>query len=120
MPAVAPPATPKVEEVVAPAAAGTGPSITFAGQGGAIAVTPDDTVLNVARNNNVPITYECESGRCGYDPVKIISGHEHLNEMDEDDEGWTLEEVCHLKPGEHRLACLLKVKGPVVVEVVKK
>ncbi|MFK7849293.1 MAG: FHA domain-containing protein [Rhodothermales bacterium] len=103
-----------------PASASTGPSITFVGHGSAIPVTPDDNVLSIARDNNVPIHYECESGRCGYDPVKIISGQEHLNEMDEDEEGWTLEEVCHLEPGTHRLACLLKTKGPIVVEVIKK
>lgn len=113
---------PQIEPKAAPApvAAGNGPSVTFVGHGSAIAVTPDETVLNIARNNNVPINYECESGRCGYDPVKIISGQEHLSELDEDEEGWTLEEVCHLKPGEHRLACLLKTRGPVVVEVVQK
>lgn len=124
------PATPPVQAAPAqveeaapqatPASPATGPSITFVGHGSAIRVSPDDNVLNIARNNNVPIHYECESGRCGYDPVKIISGQEHLNEMDEDEEGWTLEEVCHLEPGTHRLACLLKTKGPVVVEVVKK
>ncbi|MFK7844389.1 MAG: FHA domain-containing protein [Rhodothermales bacterium] len=113
-------AAPEATQESAPASSATGPSITFVGHGSAIPVTPDDNVLNIARNNNVPIHYECESGRCGYDPVKIISGQEHLNEMDEDEEGWTLEEVCHLEPGTHRLACLLKTKGPVVVEVVKK
>ncbi len=108
-----------VSEAAEPPAT-TGPSVTFLGHGGPIVLSPDDNVLSVARNNKVPINYECESGRCGYDPVRIVSGQEHLNELDEDEEGWTLEEVCHLKPGEYRLACMLKCKGPVVVEVVKK
>lgn len=118
--APAPAATPAPAPAATPAPAGSGPSVTFAGHGEAITVSPDDNVLSVARNNNVPINYECESGRCGYDPVRIISGQEHVNELDEDEEGWTLEEVCNLKPGEHRLACMLHCKGPVVVEVVKK
>lgn len=101
-------------------AGATGPSVTFTGHGGAFEASPDQTVLQIARANNIPINYECESGRCGYDPVRIVSGHEHLNEMDEDEEGWTLEEVCHLKPGEHRLACLLRTRGPVEVSIVEK
>ncbi len=78
------------------------------------------TVLSAARQHNIPINYECESGRCGYDPVRIVTGAEHLNAMDEDDEGWTISEVCKLKSGEHRLACMLRVKGPVVVQIVEK
>ncbi|MEZ4701010.1 MAG: FHA domain-containing protein [Rhodothermales bacterium] len=115
---IAPPAAAS-PAVAAPAVAG-GPSVTFEGRGGPFALGASETVLAAAKKHDIPINYECESGRCGYDPVRILSGAEHLNEMDEDEEGWTVEEVCKLKPGEHRLACMLKARGPVVVQIVEK
>ncbi len=114
------PEPPSSKSAPASMAVDTGVSVTFAGHGEAVPTTAEKTVLQLAREQSVPINYECESGRCGYDPVRIVSGQEHVNEMDEDEEGWTLQEVCKLNPGEHRLACLLKANGPVVVEVVKK
>ncbi len=107
-------------EPVAPAAAPGAPSVTFLGKGGPFPMAASGTVLSAARQHNIPINYECESGRCGYDPVRIVTGAEHLNAMDEDEEGWTISEVCKLKSGEHRLACMLRVKGPVVVQIVEK
>jgi ferredoxin len=103
-----------------PPAVTTGPVVTFKGTEGAFPVGPSESILSVARKNKIPINYECESGRCGYDPVRIVSGQEHLNELDEDEEGWTLQEVCHLEPGPHRLACVLRTRGPIVVETIKK
>ena len=103
---------------------GGAPSLQFNGVDGTFSASASDSVLEIARSNGVPIKYECESGSCGYDPIRIISGEEHLNEVDDEGEAWTLEEICHLEPGNKkgqcRLACMTKVTGPVVVEVVKK
>ena len=120
-PAPKPPVTHQPEPVAKVVAApATGPSILFEGQPAPLPLAPNQTVLELAKKHNIPINYECESGRCGYDPVRIVSGEEHLNEMDEDEEGWTIEEVCHLEPGKHRLACMLRANGPVCVEILKK
>lgn len=117
-PASAPiPETSTQKQVAAPA---DGPSISFEGIDGSFNIGPSQTILNVAQANEIPINYECESGRCGYDPIRIISGAEHLNEMDEDEEGWTLEEVCGLDPKACRLACMTRATGPVKVEIIKK
>lgn len=111
------PEAPPQKEAAAPTG---GPSVVFEGTDGSFIIGPSQTILNVAQANEIPINYECESGRCGYDPIRIISGAEHLNEMDEDEEGWTLEEVCDLDPKECRLACMTRATGPVKVEIIKK
>jgi hypothetical protein len=49
----------------------------------------------------------------------VRAGRQFLNKI-EDSESGTLEDLCGLKPGECRLACLLRVQGPVVVEIVKR
>jgi hypothetical protein len=53
------------------------------------------------------------------DPVKVISGGEFLSPMSDGEKG-TLEDLCSLKPGEHRLACMARVSGPVVVDPIKQ
>ena len=117
---VAPQAPQKQESVPKAAPQSDGPAVVFEGIDGSFEIGPSQTVLNVAQANEIPINYECESGRCGYDPIRILSGAEHLNEMDEDEEGWTLEEVCDLDPKECRLACMTRATGPVKVEIIKK
>ena len=37
-----------------------------------------------------------------------------------DQERETLEEICELEPGPCRLACMVRIKGPVEVEIVDK
>ena len=108
----------------APPAVTTEPSLQFAGHPGTFTAQSSDSILEVARSNDIPIKYECQSGSCGYDPIRIVSGSEYLNEVDDEGEEWTLEEICNLEPGNEkgkcRLACMTKVTGPVVVEIISK
>jgi len=85
------------------------------------------SICEIAEINKVPIEAGCHVGDCGSDPVRIISGGENLNDLS-DKEQERLEELLqdsanlkklNLKPGECRLACMAKPKGPVVVEILK-
>ena len=116
----------RVEQVDAQAIAPTSgePAVTFQGHDDALLMTTSDSILDIAIDNDIPLKYECQSGSCGLDPIRIISGGEYLNEVDDEGEAWTLDEICQLSagngPGACRLACMTKVTGPVVVEIVKK
>ncbi|MCP4663521.1 MAG: hypothetical protein GY856_49680 [bacterium] len=48
----------------------------------------------------------------------VLLGREHLDAEPDGGEGETLEDLCELKPGECRLACRVRVKGPVEVEIL--
>ena len=118
----APAANPSSGDTAAPA--GGEPSVEFKGEGETFTIQPSESILELALDNDVSIKYECQSGSCGLDPIRIISGGEYLNDVDDEGEAWTLDEICHLEAGNEkgkcRLACMTKVSGPVVVEVVKK
>jgi ferredoxin len=73
----------------------------------------------VGEENAVGIVGECHSGICGSDPVRILSGRENVLSEAGDQERETLEDLCDLVAGECRLACMLKVKGPIEVEVIE-
>lgn len=125
-PAAAPaaPTAPTPEPAATPAPAGE-PTVKFKGESETFKIEPSESVLEVALDNDVSIKYECQSGSCGLDPIRIISGGEFLNDIDEEGEEWTLDEICHLEAGNEsgkcRLACMTKVSGgPVEFEVVKK
>ena len=100
------------------------PSVQFKGESEVHTIDSTESILELALNNDVSIKYECQSGSCGLDPIRILSGGEHLNDVDDEGEAWTLDEICHLEAGNEvgkcRLACMTKVSGPVVVEVIKK
>ncbi len=93
------------------------PAVTFRG-GGTFPVPPGDTICDVAEEQAAGIKAECHSGICGSDPVRILSGRENVLNEPGDQESETLEDLCDLEPGECRLACMLKVKGPVEVEIL--
>ena len=59
------------------------------------------------------------SGMCGSDPIKILSGQENLSAIGDTEEE-ALEDICELKPGECRLACVAKVTGPVEFEIIEQ
>ena len=101
-----------------PAAGADGPSVRFEGVDGVFAVAPGQTLCEVAEANGVKLSAECHSGICGSDPVRIVSGRENLESEAGDEEAETLEDLCGLEPGPCRLACMARVKGPVVVEVL--
>jgi ferredoxin len=76
------------------------------------------TICDIAEKNGIKIKADCHEGNCGSDPIRILSGAENLNEVG-GIEQTTLEEKNNLKPGEYRLACMVKPKGPVVVEILE-
>ncbi|MEM7482356.1 MAG: FAD-dependent oxidoreductase [Acidobacteriota bacterium] len=104
---------------VAPAAgAGNGPSVTFEGLGKTIAVAAGQTLCEAAEAAGIPIVAECHSGICGSDPIRIVTGRENLDAEPDDQEIETLEELCEVEPGPCRLACKLRVTGPVTVKLL--
>ncbi len=77
------------------------------------------TICDIAEKNGIKIKADCHEGNCGSDPIRIISGAENLNDVG-GIEQTTLEEKNNLTPGEYRLACMVKPKGPVVVEIIEQ
>jgi pSer/pThr/pTyr-binding forkhead associated (FHA) protein/thioredoxin reductase/ferredoxin len=99
----------------APAAAGN--CVLFQNTGASAPVDGGKTICELAEHLGVSIVAECHQGICGSDPIKIISGADNLNAITDAEKG-TLEDICSLAPGQHRLACMARAKGPVVVEVI--
>ncbi len=80
---------------------------------------PDQTICELAEEQGLKLTAECHSGVCGSDPVRILSGRENVLGEPGDQERETLEELCELEPGECRLACMLRVKGPMEIDILR-
>jgi pSer/pThr/pTyr-binding forkhead associated (FHA) protein/ferredoxin len=112
-PAKVPTAVPEAK----PSAVG-GPSVSFKGAG-KFPAKPNETICEIAEENGVDIVAECHAGICGSDPVRILCGVENVNPVSAQEKE-TLEDICSLEPGPCRLACMVKVKGAVEVEVLKK
>ena len=102
----------------APAAGGGGPSVTFKNTGQTFPAKEGQTLCEIAEENGVEISAECHAGVCGSDPLRVISGAENLVGEPGEQEEETLEDICDLEPGKHRLACMCKVTGPVEVEIL--
>ncbi len=110
----------EVTEKVEPAAAGEAEaSVAFQGTAGSFAARPLQTVCEIAEENGVAIVAECHAGICGSDPVRIVAGAEHVAGAADDQERETLEDLCGLEPGPCRLACMLRVRGPVEIEILE-
>lgn len=97
-----------------------GPTVTFQPEGKICPARPGQTLLEVAEANGLKIIAECRSGICGSDPLKVITGHENLEAPPSAGEEETLEDLCGLQAGPCRLACMARIKGPVVVEVIER
>ncbi len=95
------------------------PTVTFQGIGKSVPIRAGQTICEAAEEAGIEIVAQCHRGICGSDPIRIISGKEHLNEMADGEED-TLDDLCSLAPEKHRLACLARVKGPVVVEIIEQ
>ncbi len=91
--------------------------VTFRNRRQSCPFTGGQTLCDVAETNSVEITADCHAGICGSDPVRIVSGKARVNPMS-DAERDTLEDICGVEPGAHRLACMTRPTGPVVVEIV--
>ena len=110
---------PLSEPKVEPAKAAEGEAaVVFKDLGKSCPIVQGQTICEIAEQNGVEIDAECHAGVCGSDPVRILSGKENLNEMG-DEEREALEDICELDPNECRLACMVRPKGPVEVEIVK-
>jgi len=98
--------------------ASTEPSITVQPDGTTVPMDEGQTMLDAIKGEGL-IDYECESGFCGMDALRVVSGGEHLS-VPGDQEEDTLETLCDLEPGNEegqcRLACMAEATGPVVVE----
>ena len=96
---------------------GTQPRVTLQGQDISDEIKPSQTILDWVDERGVDIDFECEAGLCGCDPIRILEGQEYLNELGEK-ETKALTRF-GLEPGPCRLACMAKVSGPVVVELLE-
>ncbi len=94
-----------------------GLNVSFVGHA-AFAASDGQTICDVAEANGLPINAECHAGICGSDPIRIISGHDNLDAEVSDGERETLEDICGLEAGDCRLACMVRFKGPVKVEIL--
>ena len=93
-------------------------TITFLPDQKTIEANDYEDVFEQARKNGVAILNSCGGGgSCGLCRVKVISDEENCNEL-------TKAEKYHLGNvffiDKKRLACQMKVKGDVVLEVVNK
>lgn len=93
-------------------------TVTFRGLGKTLPIASGQSICEVAEAHGLTINAECHSGICGSDPVRILSGRENLDAEPGAGESETLEDICGLEPGECRLACMVKIKGPVEVEIL--
>ncbi|MCG8608062.1 FHA domain-containing protein, partial [bacterium] len=109
--APAPAAKPK------PASDTNGLSVTFKNLGKTFSIKPGQTICEVAEENGIELNAECHAGICGSDPVRIISGGEHFDAIDEQEKE-TIEDLCGLDPAECRMACMCQITGPVEVEIL--
>ncbi len=106
-----------------PAAAGGAPAaggitVTFRDLDKTFTLKPGQSICDLAEEQGIEIDSSCHAGSCGADPVRIISGAEYLGPISSDERD-AIEDICKLAPGAHRMACVLKPKGPVVIEVVR-
>lgn len=106
-----------VAETPAPAAEPGALQATFQPAGVTVPVQPGQTLCEAAEAAGVKITAECHSGICGSDPIRVLAGSENFEPF-EDQESETLDDICELRAGECRLACMVRIKGPVEVEIV--
>lgn len=111
------PAPPKSAPAAAPASGE--PSVSFEALKRQVPCSKGQTICEAAEHAGIKMDADCHAGVCGMDPVKVIAGADHLGPMGSTEKG-TLEDLCSLEPGPYRLACMARVAGPVVVDIVKQ
>ena len=92
------------------------PKITFIPADKSFEVAAGTTILVAAIQNGLPLRHDCTEAICGTDRVKLLAGKEQLSEKTENEE-LTLE-MMNAGPDE-RLACVARIAGDVVVEVLE-
>ncbi len=111
-----------IEENLPPASSSSDETslfVTFKDLGKKILLKEGQNICEAAEENGLDITAECHAGICGSDPLRVLKGSHNFSNALSDQETETLEDICDLKPGEYRLACMSTIKGPVEVEIVK-
>ncbi|MGH7600189.1 MAG: FHA domain-containing protein [bacterium] len=96
-----------------------GMTVVFKNFGKSCAFNSGQTLCEIAERHGLKLKADCRIGSCGIDPVRIVSGHENMNAVGDEEQG-TLEDINKLEPGKYRLACMAKPKGPVVVEILEQ
>ena len=124
IPETIPDATPGAETPVEKPDVATAPaSVTFKALGQLEEIGKSETICDLAESKGITLNAECHAGICGSDPIRIISGAEFLNSVG-DEEADTLDDICDLEAGNDsgkcRLACMTRVSGPVVIEIVEQ
>ena len=112
-------ATPALAAPEAAKSAAAGPSVFFEGLHKLAPAVSGQTICEAAEKAGIKLEADCHQGVCGMDPVKILSGSEHLNAIGGTERS-TLEDLCSVEPGPYRLACMARVSGPVKIAVVKQ
>jgi ferredoxin len=81
-------------------------------------IAPTKSILMVLLEQRRHIHHSCRRGLCGQDLIRVIKGWEHLNAIEDLEDG-TLE-LLRVKGQPMRMACCAKIigEGEVVVEVV--
>jgi len=92
------------------------PKVTFKLAGQSFDVAAGTTILVAAVQNGVQLRHDCTEAICGTDRVKVLSGKEQLSEKTENEE-LTLE-MMNAGPDD-RLACVARIVGDVIVEVLE-
>jgi len=99
--------------------ADAGPGVYFEGLKKLAPCTAGQTICEAAEKAGIKLEADCHQGVCGMDPVKVLSGAEHLNAIGGTERS-TLEDLCSVEPGPYRLACMARISGPVKVDIVKQ
>ncbi|MFQ5652181.1 MAG: FHA domain-containing protein [bacterium] len=92
-------------------------AVTFKNVGKTFALKKGQTICELAEEHGLTINAECHAGICGSDPLRIISGADHFNEIGPEEKE-ALEDICGLAPGTHRLACMAIPNRPVEIEII--
>jgi len=81
-------------------------------------VPPEKSILMFLLEQHARVHYSCRRGLCGQDLIRVVQGWEHLNAIQEHEEG-TLE-LLRVKDQPMRMACCAKVigDGEVIIELV--
>ncbi len=114
------PAAPAAAAPLAAARATDGqPSVLFKALDRVVPCGKGQTICEAAEHAGIEIDADCHQGVCGIDPVRVIAGGEHLGTIGSVERS-TLEDLCSLDPATHRLACMARVTGPAVVDIIKQ
>jgi ferredoxin len=88
------------------------------GDGFAVDVTAGASLLEICEEHDAPVPFDCRGGACGTCLVRVVAGAENLSALT-DNEVIMLEELGSTS-GDMRLACQLRVLGPVELRLEER